>query len=160
MTVPKTYSSFGPTGASYNINNRRTALYRHYDAEGRLLYVGVTFNPGHRASGHRAYAEWIDQATTFTGTWFPTRAEALAAEKEAIRAEKPIYNRQRYGAGAAPAPTTPSDPDTPRTVNFLLEQESVDELESLADELDTTRSEVVRTMLEFSINNWEPGWRP
>jgi len=41
-----------------------TALYRLYDAAGRLLYIGATFYPRTRMSQHRRTKSW----------WFPRSA--------------------------------------------------------------------------------------
>ncbi len=68
-----------------------TALYRHFDAEGRLLYVGVSKNAAARFSQH-ADKPWFDEIANMTVERFPTRAEAEAAERAAIRAESPIHN--------------------------------------------------------------------
>lgn len=140
--------------------NRRTALYRHFDKDGRLLYVGVTFNPGQRASGHRAYAEWIDQAVSFTGTWFNTRAEALAAEKEAIRTENPLYNKDRFGGPASTAAFATPDPDSDRPLNCRMDYDLVERMDATASEFNTNRSEVIRAMLDFSLQHMPRGWRP
>src|SRR5438067_656371 len=39
-----------------------TQLYRHFDADGTLLYVGISLSALQRLRGHRA-AEWIDRIT-------------------------------------------------------------------------------------------------
>ena len=77
---------------------RRTAkiaeaeLYRHFDKDGRLLYVGISFDSLVRLHGHRASAKWFAQVTTITIQRYPTRAEAEAAERSAIKDEKPLHN--------------------------------------------------------------------
>lgn len=76
----------------------RTALYRLYDANGQLLYVGITDDPDDRWSRHAASKSWwplVDRKdlTWLHGTW----AEALQVEAEAIRAERPVFNgRHNY----------------------------------------------------------------
>jgi predicted DNA-binding transcriptional regulator AlpA len=69
-----------------------TELYRHFDTAGRLLYVGIAFDSVVRLKGHQRAASWFKQVTTITIQRFPTRAEAEAAEREAIKAEKPLHN--------------------------------------------------------------------
>lgn len=67
------------------------ALYRHYDATGRLLYVGITNNPGSRWKGHRDKPWWLYVDTTRIER-FGSRAEVEAAEAAAIKAERPWWN--------------------------------------------------------------------
>lgn len=64
-------------------------LYRHFDKDGRLLYVGIAISTTMRLSGHRATSHWFDQITRIEIERFPTRVAALAAEMLAIGSEKP-----------------------------------------------------------------------
>jgi len=82
-------------------------LYRMYDRGNRLLYVGVSFNAGTRATQHAADKAWWSEVATITvehlaGTW----DEALALEKRTIWTEKPLHNKQH----------NTSDEYVPRTV--------------------------------------------
>lgn len=70
----------------------RTALYRHFDADGTLIYVGVTANPLQRLAAHECGSAWIQEIARTDYEWFPTLALALAAEATAIRSERPRYN--------------------------------------------------------------------
>jgi len=72
--------------------SRPTWVYRYFDADGGLLYIGVAFDVLKRAEGHRRHAEWWPLAATYTEELFPTRTAALAAEAEAIRTEHPLFN--------------------------------------------------------------------
>jgi hypothetical protein len=67
-------------------------LYRSYDKEGVLLYVGVTNAYWRRRGQHSASSPWRDLATKWTREEYPTRAAALEAERHAIQNENPIYN--------------------------------------------------------------------
>lgn len=69
-----------------------TQLYRHFDADGRLLYVGISLSAILRFEAHRTGSNWAQKVATITIEHFPTRAEALAAEVRAIRTELPIHN--------------------------------------------------------------------
>lgn len=69
-----------------------TVLYRYFDSDNRLLYVGITKNQSRRFSQHNSKAQWIDQIHTATFQHFDTREEALSAEANAIRNENPIHN--------------------------------------------------------------------
>lgn len=75
----------------------KTALYRFHDATGRLLYVGITKNPPARLGQHGDDKDWWNQVHNIVVTWHPARQAALVAEKEAIRAEHPLYNVQHNG---------------------------------------------------------------
>jgi predicted GIY-YIG superfamily endonuclease len=69
-----------------------TALYRFYDAEGNLLYVGVTGNPASRFSDHRRTSSWWAQADRHEVEWLPHWNAALKAERRAIQEEMPRWN--------------------------------------------------------------------
>lgn len=71
---------------------QRTALYRHFDAAGRLLYVGISWSVLVRMMTHEREARWFDQVATITVAHFEDRVQALAAEARAIEQEKPVYN--------------------------------------------------------------------
>lgn len=70
-----------------------TALYRHFDASGRLLYVGISLSPTYRLSQHRVCSPWFSQIANITVEWLPNRLEALKAERSAIQSEGPEYNK-------------------------------------------------------------------
>jgi predicted GIY-YIG superfamily endonuclease len=85
-------------------NAERTALYRLYDADDRLLYIGVSKRPKLRFEEHRMNgSRWISQVTRRDITWHPSRPEALAAEKAAIQTEHPRHNGT-YNYDDAPMP--------------------------------------------------------
>lgn len=69
-----------------------TTLYRFYDEDGALLYVGVTLQPKERIQGHRSTSAWWDVAASARMERFPTRREALDAEQRAIATEAPLHN--------------------------------------------------------------------
>jgi predicted GIY-YIG superfamily endonuclease len=73
----------------------RCSLYRLYDADDRLLYVGIGANPKKRWNGHKADKIWWSEVTRKTVTWFDSRAEARAVETEAIRTEKPMFDQSQ-----------------------------------------------------------------
>jgi predicted GIY-YIG superfamily endonuclease len=71
----------------------RTALYRLYDAQDTLLYVGISGNPPERWNTHRADHGWWPSVARKTVEWFDTRRDAARAEAIAVRAEAPIHNK-------------------------------------------------------------------
>lgn len=76
-----------------------TTLYRFYDADGRLLYVGITEQGAMRWRAHRKDKDWWTDVVTTTTEHFATRAEAAAAEVAAIKSEGPLYNVAHNGPG-------------------------------------------------------------
>lgn len=66
-------------------------LYRVWNAENELMYVGVTINVRQRFTMHRA-AGWWPEGAQHTVEEFPNRADAEAAETAAIIAEVPKLN--------------------------------------------------------------------
>lgn len=70
----------------------RTALYRFYGEDDALLYVGITEHLGTRWHNHSRKKPWWPEVQRQTAEWHPTRAEAAAAEIEAVRTEHPRYN--------------------------------------------------------------------
>lgn len=96
--MPKTPSDSQPQA------HRSAAVYRLYDAEGALLYVGSAYNPEQRSKKHRG-KEWWPEVARREDEWHPSREAAYVAETEAIAAERPAGNRiSGPGAVAAPAP--------------------------------------------------------
>ena len=91
MVIPKT-----PRGrriAEAPLDEALTTLYRFYDKNGDLLYVGVSCGFGARVRVHRSESdEWWSQVHTARFEHFLTRPLALEAERDAIRAEHPRYN--------------------------------------------------------------------
>ncbi len=69
-------------------------LYRHWDVNKNLLYVGVSKDALRRLSGHGARI-WYLEIATITIEWFPTRKKALEAESKAIKSEKPRFNGRK-----------------------------------------------------------------
>lgn len=67
-------------------------LYRFWDADGQLLYVGETNDPMRRWREHQQTKPWFCEVVTFTRESFPTRETAKAAEADAIKTENPKYN--------------------------------------------------------------------
>lgn len=68
-------------------------LYRPFDAQGRLLYVGVSEGLFLRLGQHRAESAWAPFAVNITLERFDDRLAALEAELHAIRAEDPVFNK-------------------------------------------------------------------
>lgn len=73
--------------------DKEHTLYRLFDREDNLLYVGVTFMPGHRLYEH-SKKRWGADIARHELVTFPNRREALEAERAAIQSEGPRHNIQ------------------------------------------------------------------
>ncbi len=67
-------------------------LYRHFDAQGNLLYVGITNYEPKRRMEHKLSAKWFKEIARVETAEFDTREQAAAAEIAAILVEKPLHN--------------------------------------------------------------------
>lgn len=81
-------------------SHEKTALYRQFDANNVLLYVGASIAPTSRFAQHRSGASWYQRVARIEIQWFSNYMEAIAAERVAIRTEHPLFNTMRY-AGCA-----------------------------------------------------------
>lgn len=77
------------------------SVYRIYDEDDRLMYVGVAHDVTHRIYMHEAAAQasWasmqmVGRIARWTADEYPTKAAAREAERRAIEAEAPLFNRQ------------------------------------------------------------------
>ncbi|WP_069751626.1 GIY-YIG nuclease family protein [Streptomyces sp. EN16] len=86
--------------------SERTALYRLFDADQQLLYVGITKDPKKRWRTHAQWARssWWPSVTRKVVEWFPDREAADLAETAAINSEKPLHNLAKRERPGGPAP--------------------------------------------------------
>lgn len=81
-----------------------TQLYRHYDKDDNLLYVGISLSAYERLSQHNIHSEWAKTAVKMTTERFDNKTSALNAERVAIVTEKPLFNivhsNSNLGVGA------------------------------------------------------------
>jgi excinuclease UvrABC nuclease subunit len=70
-------------------------LYRHFDCDATLLYVGVAKHLAARTAGHKAASPWGKQIASITTEEYPTKAAAHAAERAAILSEGPKFNKMK-----------------------------------------------------------------
>lgn len=71
----------------------QVALYRFYDREGRVLYIGVSKCPRYRFNAHMRTL-WWPAAYCYRTEIYPYMNAALDAERAAIKAERPIWNKR------------------------------------------------------------------
>lgn len=69
-----------------------TALYRYWDADDRLLYVGISGRLSHRERDHIKASSWMDFAVRSAIERYPSRFQAEDAERRAIATESPLFN--------------------------------------------------------------------
>jgi hypothetical protein len=73
------------------MKNKKTALYRHFDADNNLLYVGISLSAVNRLSQHKN-KKWFYDIVRIDVEWFDDRDLASNAELKAIRTERPKFN--------------------------------------------------------------------
>lgn len=81
------------------MGTREPILYRWWDADGRLLYVGKSISLFARMQAHRRSSRFFAEAAAMTLERLPNEIELAHAEMRAIRTEGPLYNI--VGAGGA-----------------------------------------------------------
>jgi hypothetical protein len=75
----------------------QSALYRVFDADGALLYAGISGAPLSRLASHKGRAAWYQQAARVELQWFGCRVDAIAAENKVIAEESPLHNKLSPG---------------------------------------------------------------
>lgn len=76
-------------------DEKGVAVYRLYDWQDQLLYVGISNAPGARFKEHAADKDWWPRVYRSKVEWLQDRPLALKAETDAIWLEQPIYNKDR-----------------------------------------------------------------
>lgn len=74
------------------MNVRGHYVYRVYDADERLIYIGATSDLMKRWDAHEALSWWYELAERVDAEPYPTRYAAFAAEMVAIQEEQPAFN--------------------------------------------------------------------
>lgn len=87
------------TEAVAPLKDREHVVYRLFNGEGELLYVGVTSAAGVRFATHAREKPWWPEVARIDVERFPGRQEALRAEGEAILAGNPRHNAFVTGFG-------------------------------------------------------------
>lgn len=68
-------------------------LYRFFDSEGRLLYVGISKFFEARLKQHYRNSSWFFDSSSVTLEHYETRAQVEEAETLAIKTESPLHNK-------------------------------------------------------------------
>lgn len=74
----------------------RTALYRLYDAEDDLLYIGISRNHEKRFRVHERYQPWWHLVEYVDLTWFTDYPLARMEELARQRSERPPFNSMHH----------------------------------------------------------------
>lgn len=69
-------------------------LYRLYDADSELLYIGISDTWSRRMAQHHATKLWFPAVRRVDLEPFPSRSAVLDAERHAIERERPLFNVQ------------------------------------------------------------------
>ena len=77
-----------------------SGVYRLYDAEWRLLYIGSSVNPMGRLYDHIRHKEWGATIAVMVVEWYPNERRTWTEERRAIRSSRPEHNVIRYRAAA------------------------------------------------------------
>lgn len=117
----------------------QTALYRHFDPDGRLLYVGMSLSPIARLRQHIDASSWAERIATVKVQWFATREEAHEAERDAIRAEDPAHNLLRYALKL----------ETPEACEADVEPVADDEVVQAERDAERARYELLRATVTY-----------
>jgi len=72
-----------------------TIVYRLYDAQGALLYVGMAIRVKERLQAHKRL-EWWPQVARVEEETFPDRMQACRRERDLILDERPLHNKRPY----------------------------------------------------------------
>lgn len=78
------------------------AVYRCYDADGALLYIGVTTDVKRRMQLHASNkrSPWVARVARVEHEWYEDRVDALLAERLATVAESPEFPSTVVGNAA------------------------------------------------------------
>ena len=68
-------------------------LYRAFDSQNQLLYVGISGKWSERLHAHEKTSEWMEHTETVKIEKFPDRESVEKAEVIAIQSERPRYNK-------------------------------------------------------------------
>ena len=71
--------------------SKKPAVYRMFDADGVLIYIGYSTNVLRRIYSYTDFT-WYRRIATVKIEHFKTKKEAQQAEKDAIFNESPLYN--------------------------------------------------------------------
>lgn len=126
-------------------------VYRLFDQDGHLLYIGCTSNFETRCYHLKRDKDWWPTVATHSIAPYESKREALDAECAAINSEDPRYNILRKGFGRGrPRRRRPPEPDLV-TLSTRVPRELADALKVIADREYRYRSAEIRRLIEERI---------
>ena len=94
MNTPSASNSLSVVAGNRQQMHEQTTLYRFFDKDDRLLYVGISKNYLTRLVSHIQNKDWITQAVRCELEHFEHRQDASNAEIDAVYFENPLFNKQ------------------------------------------------------------------
>ena len=113
-------------------------VYRFFDEDSVLLYVGFTTDLGTRITAHGRQKAWWPEVRSVQVERYNSRPDGLRAERVAILREQPVHNQARYET---------LDGKTPRRTFRIAEGLSLAAAKRAAERGETL-TDVVRRALE------------
>jgi len=74
------------------IKAKKTAIYKHKNKNGEIIYVGISNNAHNRAARHLSSSEWREEIDSIDVQWMPNRLIAEIKEIELIKELRPKHN--------------------------------------------------------------------
>ncbi len=106
-------------------------LYRMYDEDDNLLYVGMSGRLLTRLDNHWITKPWLRDLRKITVRQYPSQEKGLQAETQAIRREVPRYNRVHHPRRVLMPRSVPVK-GVVRTWKVTFEPEEFDSVEQAA----------------------------
>lgn len=121
----------------------KTSLYRHFDKNGELLYIGMAGDVEIRTKQHKRSVRGARIAST-TIKVYATRIKAAIAELQAIDKERPHHN------------VMPGDEKRRRLRNAVMfssrvPKELIEQVNAICEKRGLSRSDFIRTALEKAL---------
>lgn len=81
-----------PLWKAFDTEEKETLLYKMFNSDGEIIYIGITCCYEVRMREHRNSKFWWDEVDSITTRKYSNRIKALEAEKRAIKKYNPVYN--------------------------------------------------------------------
>jgi hypothetical protein len=79
---------------SKKVKQAKHFVYRCFDSDGRLLYIGRTTDVKRRMSHHKAVSDWFPMCSRVeAGDAISSYYDSILAERHAIADEVPLFNK-------------------------------------------------------------------
>ncbi len=110
-----------------HIHDRPHTVYLHRDADGTVIYVGLTSNIEQRTRQHRSTSEWRQCiAAVVVDSIHPNFRTGAQRERDLISQHRPTRNRSGHAFGLPRRKTKPLAPLTDAELRFVAELMNAD----------------------------------